>query len=29
MDRDIHGVGPNLLGDKRNSDKREIVINTY
>ena len=28
MDRDMHGVGPNL-GDKRNLDKREIVINTY
>ena len=28
MDRDMHEVGPNL-GDKRNLDKREIVINTY
>ena len=28
MDRDMHEVGPNL-GDMPNSEKREIVINTY
>ena len=28
MDRDMHEVCPNL-GDKRNSEKREIVINIY